>query len=84
MIKDRRIGKFMVTIDLIEKSIESVAETLKLLEFVPLRVECLGWGGSYEYIGISPLFDEIDEGSLPTLYMIECDFIKKTVSAKRV
>lgn len=83
MIKDRRIGKFMVSMELINRSPESVAEMLKLLEFVPLKVEMRPWEAKYKYVGISPLFEPIDEGGLPLFYKIEHDILKKTVTAKR-
>jgi len=59
-MKNRRVGKFYVTDEMVEE--ESFVKVLAKIGFVPLRVEHLGVEGRYEYIGISPLFNEAKKG----------------------
>ena len=63
-----RIGKFYVHYNLVESG--KVAPALAFMEFVPLRVECIGYYRKYEYIGLSPLFDETPEGQMAPEYEI--------------
>ena len=61
-MKKRRIGKFYVSDELIKEN--SFAKLLAKMEFIPLRVEHLGYEGRFEYIGTSPLFNEHRDGML--------------------
>ena len=65
---NRRIGKFMVAIPLVESG--EIGKALGLMEFVPLRVEALWYASAFEYIGISPMFAEKDMCSTVPEYRI--------------
>lgn len=82
-MKDRRIGQFQVSMDLIERSPESVAKMLSLLEFVPLKVESQPWLDRFEYLGISPLFELVDIGCEAVKYTIAYDLVKNTINVRR-
>lgn len=82
-MKDRRIGQFQVSMDLIERSPESVAKMLSLLEFVPLKVESQPWCVRFEYIGISPLFEFVDLGCEAPEYTVAYDLSKNTINVRK-
>jgi hypothetical protein len=44
---------------------------LAKMKFVPTRVEYMAHLGAFEYIGMSPLFDAVDAGSLAPEYVLE-------------
>ena len=58
----QRIGKFCVERECILDKCELAADAFAVMAFVPLRAELLGWQDRFEYIGISPLFDDISLG----------------------
>lgn len=67
-----RMGKFFILESLMRKEPEMVSKILSKMEFVPFRVECLGYDyNKYEYIGTSPLFEIVPEGQKPPLYNIK-------------
>jgi len=65
-----RRGKFYVTLSVIETTEDEFRGILALLGFIPTRVEALYHEGAFEYIGISPLFDEVETGCLIPTYLI--------------
>jgi len=70
---NRRLGSFFLARFMIEEEIDLVAEVFKMLEFVPLKVECSGIMDRYEYIeyiGISKWFDEVPKGNVAPTYDI--------------
>lgn len=59
MLKDRRIGYFLVPEDIVDNTPELIPPVLDRLKFVPLRVERTQMENgkhSYVYLGISPSF----------------------------
>lgn len=60
LVKGRRLGKFMVSSMYIYTAPEQVAFLLASLQFVPYRVEMLAAYDNFEYVGVSPFFEEID------------------------
>ena len=64
----RRIGKFYVPISMTRQ--ENFASILAKMRFVPLRVECLYYAGKFEYIGTSPLFDEVEQATMTPEYTV--------------
>ena len=64
----RRIGRFYVSVKMVEDEPASLAQILTYLAFVPLRVECLWAGRQFEYIGISPMFKDMPEGTVTPEY----------------
>ena len=67
---EKRYGKFTVTQEVVENNPEEWARTLAEMQFVPLRVERMYSNYGFEYIGYSPLFDEVEEGMIPPEYRI--------------
>jgi hypothetical protein len=63
-----RVGKFYITKEALEG--EYAYKVFSLLEFVPYRVEFLGYNGLVEYIGTSPMFFNAIEGEAPAEYNI--------------
>jgi len=68
MGKEVRIGKITISSYLIED--ENFHKILHELEFVPVRVEHCYAIDAFEYIGISPKFDEIEPGLETPEYQI--------------
>jgi len=64
----KRLGKFYVSPEMIRNP--ALVEILKRLAFLPYRVEFLAHKDSFEYIGISKAFEELEAGSLPPEYEI--------------
>jgi len=60
-------GKFYIDIDIVKKD---PYEIFALLKFVPYRVECLLYNGTVEYMGTSPLFNEVEIGDITPEYDI--------------
>lgn len=67
-MKDRRIGKFYVDYDCVVEG--DIKDTLAKMKFVPLRVEMLVEKMQFEYVGISPLFDNCKIGQTTPIYTI--------------
>jgi hypothetical protein len=59
-MKDRRIGKFRVHHDLIERDPQSVR--LVMAVCIVVRAEFIYYPGYIEYTAISPYFDLVEEG----------------------
>jgi hypothetical protein len=68
-MKDRK-GKFNIACSMVDEAPEAVADILQKLAFVPMRVEALPMQGVFEYAGLSPAFDEIEEGEVIPTYEI--------------
>lgn len=62
LVKERRLGKFRVWGKYVHEAPEQVAFLLASLQFVPYRVEMLAAYDNFEYVGVSPFFEEIDYG----------------------
>jgi len=69
----RRLGKFYIDNYLLES--KKIAEMLCAMEFIPLRVECLYYKDSTEYIGVSPLFEEVEPGYESPTYTVLCSTV---------
>jgi len=67
----RRFGKIYFSFEQVEKHSGDVSLILSQIEFVPVKVEALWHMMHFEYIGISPMFDEINEGDITPEYTIE-------------
>ena len=68
---NRRLGKFEINNEfLFTETCEKIASLFKVMDFIPLRVECLGYKDVTEYVGISPLFEYCEEGSKPHFYTL--------------
>lgn len=66
----RRMGRFYIDNPLMDERPEEVGRWLAQLQFIPLRVECLGHRQQYEMIGMSPYFEQQDAGALlPTFWL---------------
>ena len=65
---NRRLGKFTVSRAMYEEMPEIQAEFWRWLEFIPYRVEMLYADDVFECIGISPHFEEIEEGLIAPEY----------------
>ncbi len=61
-----RIGKFKVSQNIIEN--EDAPRIFAAFGFVPMRVEHHYHNGTFEMIGLSHLFDEVDEGYVAPEY----------------
>jgi hypothetical protein len=70
MLKNKRIGKVIISIDIIESRPEVVH--LIFSRFIPLRAEMMWHEGHIEYIGVSDMFDEREEGERIPEYVFEC------------
>ena len=59
-----RYGRFTVTTHLIEDHPEEFSAILAQMQFIPMKVERLYSNYGFEYIGYSPMFEEIAEGMI--------------------
>lgn len=67
----KRIGKFYVPTRMVMDG--NVAEVLSYMGFVPIRVEHLAHEQKFEYIGLSHIFEPIEEGFNVPEYTIQID-----------
>lgn len=63
MVNQRRIGKIRISEDMLEQFWR-----INKLKFIPYVCEFIYLEKVFEYIGISPYFDEVIEGSRYPLY----------------
>lgn len=61
MEKSKRFGLILLTADFVELNTDLLADVLAEIKFVPISVSYV-YTGHYEYIGISELFKEVEEG----------------------
>lgn len=86
----QRIGRILVNHDFVANDIEGVSEVLKLLSFVPYRVESRWDLQRLEMIGISPLFEETSNACVAPDYHIHLSISideetnKRTVAIHKV
>jgi hypothetical protein len=71
MLKNKRIGKVVIATDLIEGNPEIIH--LLFSKFIPIRAEMMWHEGTIEYIGISELFDEREDGCVTPQYDFQID-----------
>ena len=63
-----RLGKIYFSNAIVEG--EDMVRILRVLEFVPYRVEHMWHNFTFEYVGISPLFDIVPEGGSIPSYIV--------------
>lgn len=68
-----KVGKFYITSNFLEtpSGIESISNILSKMQFVPTKVDFLYNEEKFEYIGISPLFNERKLGMYIPEYVID-------------
>ena len=71
MSKVKRLGRFYRDFNLVESEPELVEEIFVQLRFIPYKVEGRNDRETFEYIGISPMFDELEFGSFAPEYVIQ-------------
>lgn len=64
-----RIGKFFVNGKFIKEG--GAQEVFGIMAFVPYKVEYLVYEDKFEYIGVSHLFNPLEEGGKVPVYRIE-------------
>jgi hypothetical protein len=62
----KRIGRFFATHAIVYS--EAMPKILAKMEFVPLRVEYMEYMRRFEFIGLSPMFEEKPDGYVPKTY----------------
>ncbi len=65
----KRLGKFYMNRDIVMDGMAT--EVFTRLQFVPHRAELMAMCDRFEYIGTSPLFEQIAEGMIAREYRIE-------------
>ncbi len=65
---NKRLGKIMISESILNENIFS--KVLFMIGFIPHRVEYLYSPQQFEYIGTSPLFDELEESTKIPEYKI--------------
>lgn len=70
-MKTRKIGKIRISNAFLSEDIENVSEILKMMSFVPYRAEFMYHFNGLELVGYSPLFEELEEESVPNDYEIK-------------
>jgi hypothetical protein len=61
MAAGKKLGKFYIPMSEIEH--EHISQALRIMCFVPYRVECLFHRGAFEMLGASALFETVEEGT---------------------
>lgn len=79
---DRKIGKFFVSQNLV-KNYLMLADILGQMGFVPLRVEYYYANATFEYVGISKMFDEVKEGEQVPEYLVKISNNKVLVEKEK-
>lgn len=77
-MRNRHLGKFYVTGSLVENG--ELWRVLSLMEFVPTRAEYLWANDAFEYIGMSPMFEEVKEGQIIPEYVVGLNQFDNKVS----
>ena len=67
----RRIGKFVIAAKLMSHQTDLVAQVLARLHFVPFKVEHQSYKDGYEFTGVSPCFELLDEAAKIPKYVLE-------------
>lgn len=70
-MKMRRMGKFYVPHEVLDEG--KLCEILYKMRFVPYRVEFLAHIDQFEYIGTSPVFEDLEFGAKAPIYKILID-----------
>lgn len=80
-MNSERIGKFYITTDYMKGTkLRDLSQVLGLLEFVPMRVECLHVRNRFEFIGWSPMFREVPAGEMEPIYELGIESTRYGVS----
>ena len=64
-------GMFRVSDATMREQIEVVSEALATIRFVPTRVEFLWDEKMFEMVGVSPLFDSVEDGAKAPEYRFD-------------
>ena len=67
---NRKLGRVKVSLALIDRTPERVAEIFHLLKFVPIRAECLYYSKQIEYVAISERFESVPSGQMIPEYKL--------------
>ena len=78
---DQRIGKFTLSRDVVFG--DQAQDIFRQLNFVPLRCESM-YNGYFEYVGISPMFAEVEEGFVAQEYKIIIDTVDEDITTVSV
>lgn len=71
-MNDKQLGRFNISEGIVRKDPEGVAKILSIMQFVPVRVECLFTTmNKIEYTGLSSKFGEIPEGTIIPEYKLQ-------------
>ena len=60
--RSNRAAEFTLPVQLMESG--ELGKVFAYMEFTPIKVECVNYGGVYEIVGLSPMFDEVPEGNI--------------------
>ena len=69
-MKNRRLGVIRVTHEMIDKEPGVISDAFHMVGFVPIEISSSLLLRRFEYLGISPKFTEVAEGSCAPVYMI--------------
>ncbi len=71
-MSNRKFGKFYLDGDTVTQDTYDTSQILIDLQFVPTRVEFIAHRNQFEYIGLSPAFEDVTVGMDVPEYIIEC------------
>lgn len=77
-----RAAEFSIDIDIMESGM--MGKVFAYMEFTPIKVECIHYGRVYELVGLSPMFDEAEEGMMWPRVDLDIDFDQETGELKSV
>ena len=63
-MNSRQLARFRVDERLVRDNPKEIAEVFAMLQFLPVRAECLFAERRIEYVGISERFAEVPEGQM--------------------
>jgi len=67
--RSKNIGTLQLPISAVESGV--FGKVLSHINFTPIRVECIHFAGYYEMLGISPLFPELESGSMAPVHILK-------------
>jgi hypothetical protein len=71
-MSERRLGKFYLHSEDVLHNTDYVADMLAKMKFVPTRCEFIAHRNQFEYIGLAPLFEDVQVGEMLHEYALEC------------
>lgn len=74
VLRERRLGRYFIRIDMIDKDFEKISSVMGILKPVPLRAEYHFDSGRIEYLAVCNHFEMVGIGERAKDYNLEIDY----------